>query len=176
MIRTICLFVASAWISVHAFAATIAVQSPSRAQPGAQARPAPGQVGPLADPAQGKPAVDPEFDALWKQYVSAVRDWEAARWEAGRKNQPDNFPHPAPKFVARFTQLADKDNGDAQCWVIENLELAYPTDEAAQARTLREMLPRVIAKHADIDAVARAVQGIKAQVEAVGEKQAVEML
>jgi thiol-disulfide isomerase/thioredoxin len=181
MIRTICLFVALGWndacalpVAVAAYAApgTIAPQAPARPQ-SAPSKPAPA---PARDAEQAKPTADPEFDALWKQYVGAVHDWEQARWDAGRKNQPDQFPHPAPKFVERFRALANKENGDAQCWLIENLELEFPGDEAAQARTLREVLPRLLAKHADLDAVSRAVRGIKQQVDHIGEKETAQML
>jgi thiol-disulfide isomerase/thioredoxin len=186
MIRSACLVVALGWIAAHAQPAFAARTSAPRSS-GAQARPGPpsgsAPASPIGSPSgssagsgQAKSPADAEFDALWKQYAAAVRDWEQARWEAGRKSQPGDIPHPAPKFLARFSALADKDNGDAQCWLIESLQLVYPNDEAAQVRALRELLPRLLAKHADIDAVARAVQGIKAQVEAVGEKQAVEML
>jgi thiol-disulfide isomerase/thioredoxin len=183
MTRSICLFVALGWnfacaapVSVAASAAPAAVapQAPARPQ-GAPSKPAPAAAR-ATDTAQSKPSADSEFDALWKQYVAAVHDWEQARWDAGRKNQPDQFPHPAPKFVERFRALANKENGDAQCWMIENLELEFPGDEAAQARTLREVLPRLLAKHADLDAVARAVHGIKLQVDHIGEKETAQML
>src|SRR5205085_2245543 len=88
-------------------------------------------------------SLSPEFDALWKQYVSAIRDRDDERIKNGRANIQKEIPHPAPLYFKRFKALAEKDNADAQCWILENLNLVA-SDKAEQARTCREMFALLI--------------------------------
>lgn len=148
----------------------------------AAARPL-GQSGKQPAPPAPKPAqaddagnsLNPEFDALWKQYASAMRDRDEKRIEAGRAQRPDTSPHPAGKYFKRFKELADKDIPDAQCWVLENIPLAV-SDKEEQVRLCREVYALLIPKHADMDGVYRAIGGIRRLSEALGEAEAVMML
>jgi AhpC/TSA family len=119
-------------------------------------------------------SLSPEFDALWKQYVSAMRDRDEKRIEAGRANRSQVFPHPAPDYYKRFKALADKDNADAQCWVLENLTIAVE-DPAEQARIAREAFALLIPKHADMDGVSRAISGLRRLSTLLGETETAAM-
>jgi thiol-disulfide isomerase/thioredoxin len=145
----------------------------------------PGTSAARQDPATRAPAasqsddagnsLSPEFDALWKQYVSAMRDRDEKRIKAGTANQPANFPHPAPQFFKRFQELADKDNADAQCWVLENLSIAV-TDPGEQARIARETFARLVPKHVDMDGVSRAIGGLRKLSSVLGEEATIAMM
>jgi len=142
--------------------------SAARQEPAAQPPPA-------AQSDDAGNSLSPEFDALWKQYVSAMRDRDEKRIKAGTANQPANFPHPAPQFFKRFQELADKDNADAQCWVLENLSIVV-TEPAEQARIARETFARLVPKHADMDGVSRAIGGLRKLSGVLGEEPTIAMM
>jgi peroxiredoxin len=130
------------------------------------------------DPTQADEAgnsLDPEFDALWKQYVSAVRDRDELRMKAARAKEAEKSPHPAVKFYKRFRDLADKDHADAQCWVLDNLYLAV-SDKQEQVRICLEVFPLLIPKHADMDGVFRAIGGIRKLTDPLGDEEVVRMM
>jgi peroxiredoxin len=150
--RTLARALAIALATSLAFAARQKTPADARQDP--PARP---QSAPQSDEAGN--SLSPEFDAIWKQYVSAIRDRDEKRIKAGTANQTIDIPHPAPAFFKRFKDLADKDNGDAQCWVLENLTIAV-SDPAEQARIARATFDQLIPKHADMDGVTRAIAGL----------------
>jgi peroxiredoxin len=120
-------------------------------------------------------SLDPVFDALWKQYVSAVRDRDELRLKLARDKKVVDSPHPAELFFKRFMALAEKDNPDAQCWVMEHLNLAV-SDAEERARICREVFDLLIPKHADMDGVFRAISGIRRESEQLGDAQTTAML
>ena len=109
---------------------------------------------PMVEPA------DPEFDALVLKYGAAIREYDEIRIKMARERSQKPEPrHPAKRFLAEFQALAAKDSGGAQGWILENL--AFVVDEPAERRALAlEVFPRILAKHADEEAVLSAIDGL----------------
>lgn len=107
-------------------------------------------------------SADPEYDALRLRYEAAVRDYDDERMRKNRKgsDEPDP-PPPVRAYHARFLELARKDVGGAQGWVIANLKKTVD-DPQERVRIARELVPMLLAKHADEDAVLAAVAGLRA--------------
>jgi hypothetical protein len=107
-------------------------------------------------------SADPEYDALRLRYEAAIHDYDDLRIRRDRKgsDEPDP-PLPARVYHARFLELARKDVGGAQGWVLENLKRTVD-DPKERVAIARELMPKLLAKHADEDAVLHAVTGLKA--------------
>ncbi len=114
-----------------------------------------------ADPALVHSA-DPEYDALRLRYEAAVRDYDDLRIRKNRKvaDEPDP-PPPMRAYHARFLELARKDVAGAQGWVLENLKRTVDAPEE-RVKIVRELMPKLLASHADEDAVLSAVAGLHA--------------
>jgi hypothetical protein len=105
---------------------------------------------------------DPEFEALRLRYEAAVRDYDDLRIRKDRKNsdEPDP-PDPARAYQARFLELARKDVGGAQGWVLANLKRTVD-DPKERVQLVRELVPKLLASHADEDSVLPAIGGLRA--------------
>ena len=131
---------------------------------GAAAPPEPQDIPPLTKTASEGliHSSDPEYDALRLRYEAAVHDYDDLRIRKNRKggDEPDP-PPPVRTYHARFLELARKDVGGAQGWVLENLKRTVD-DPKERVRIARELVPKLLATHADEDAVLHAVWGLRA--------------
>src|SRR5437867_6714489 len=95
--------------------------------------------------------LEPEFDALLKQFEAALRDWGDKRvhmvHEGSREPEP---PHPARAFLPRFRALSEKGSGGATGWTLEYLPFALD-DPAERARVAKEAFAHLVDGHADED-------------------------
>lgn len=114
---------------------------------------------------------DAEFNAIYLRYEAAVHEYDDQRMRRNRKGIVEaDPPHPARRFQQEFLEAARRDSGAAQGWVVENLDRTTD-DRAERARLVRELVPMIVAKHADEDCSLHAIKGLKVIYDDLDEKE-----
>ncbi|MFN0007393.1 MAG: TlpA disulfide reductase family protein [Planctomycetota bacterium] len=120
--------------------------------------------------------VDPEFDALERKYAAAIRSYDDLRIRRvqGKTDAPEPA-HPALRFLKDFQALAARGGGGgALGWILANLQFVAG-EPGERLRLAQETFPQILAGHADEEAALRALEGLRASLEDLGDGVVFEM-